>query len=95
MKVAPDADVEDGCFEVLTIGDLTRSKMLMKFPKIYAGTHVGEPGVGLAQAQRMEIRLAENAPRQPALLNLDGEAVGQLPATFEILPKAFPFIVPE
>lgn len=93
MKVAPQADCEDGRFEVLTLGNMSRLRMLAKFPKIYAGTHLGEEGITVHQAAKLEARQLD-ADGPPAWLNIDGEAVGRLPATFTLKPRSVPVLFP-
>ena len=88
MKVAPGADARDGLFDVLTVGALTRTELLKLMPSIYAGGHVGAPGVTLRRARRLEIHSEEDLP-----LNIDGDLDGRAPAVFEVQPKALPFLL--
>src|SRR6185503_13278610 len=39
MKIAPDAKLTDGKFDVVGIGDLSALKILMSAPRIYLGSH--------------------------------------------------------
>jgi YegS/Rv2252/BmrU family lipid kinase len=87
MRVAPGADAEDGLLDLLTVGPLSRPRLLRLMPKVYAGGHVGAPGVVLRRARRVEIDCDEPLP-----LNLDGDLEGAAPAAFEVLPKAVPFL---
>ncbi|MFH1726425.1 MAG: diacylglycerol kinase family protein [Elusimicrobiota bacterium] len=93
MLVAPDADATDGLFEVMTIGDVTRLRMLLAMRKLYSGRHLEEKGVSLYQGKRLEASLPTGSV-EPSYLNLDGEALGRLPAVFEILPRIVPVLVP-
>jgi diacylglycerol kinase (ATP) len=88
MKLAPQADMEDGLLDLLTVGNLSRMDLLKLMPKVYAGGHVGAPGVVLRRARRVEIHCDETLP-----LNLDGDLDGAAPAVFEALPKALPFLL--
>jgi YegS/Rv2252/BmrU family lipid kinase len=88
MKVAPRADAEDGLLDLLTVGPLSRVELLRLMPAVYAGGHVGAPGVVLRRARRIEIH-----PDEPLALNLDGDLDGVTPAVFEALPKALPFLL--
>lgn len=85
MKIAPAARLDDGRFEVVTIGDVTRAQMIMASPRIYAGTHVSLPFVTVEHARKL---VAEPVDGSEVLLDVDGEQPGRLPATFEILPGA-------
>ncbi len=91
MRVAPEADAQDGVFELLTIGDMSRGRMLLALPGLYRGRRPQDPGVRLRRGRRLEARLLCGS-RAP--LNLDGESAGSLPASFEILPGALPVIAP-
>ncbi|UPT74942.1 MAG: diacylglycerol kinase family lipid kinase [Elusimicrobiota bacterium] len=84
MRLAPDADAEDGLLDLLTIADMPRARLLSLMPKAYSGAHVGLPGVVLRKAARIEIHADEPMP-----LNLDGDADGTSPVVLEALPKAF------
>ena len=86
MRLAPQADAEDGLLDLLTIADMPRPKLLTLLPKAYSGGHVGLPGVVLRRARRVEIHSDEPLP-----LNIDGDADGSSPVVFEVLPKAIPF----
>lgn len=89
MLIAPHADACDGLFDFVAITGVTRGKLIMNFPKIYAGTHLGVKGI---EYSRLKILEAESP--ETVLLNLDGEPLGRLPARFEILPRALPFVIP-
>jgi YegS/Rv2252/BmrU family lipid kinase len=83
MRVAPDADPNDGLFDVIVIGDIDRIEYLMTVPKVYDGTHITHPQVDTYRARRVEIR-----SELPVLLQVEGEVCGQSPITFEIVPAA-------
>ena len=87
MKLAPEADAQDGLLDLLTVGALSRMELLRLMPSIYAGGHVGAPGIVLRRARRIEIYADE-----PLALNLDGDLDGVTPAVFEALPKAISFL---
>jgi diacylglycerol kinase (ATP) len=88
MKVAPDADAEDGLLDLLTVGPLSRARLLTLMPKVYSGAHVGAEGVVLRRARRVEVVSDEPLP-----LNIDGDLDGTTPAVFEALPKAIAFLL--
>jgi YegS/Rv2252/BmrU family lipid kinase len=88
MKLAPQANAEDGLLEVLTVGALSRMELLRLMPSIYAGGHIGAPGIALRRARRLEVFSDE-----PLALNIDGDLDGVTPAVFEALPKAVAFFL--
>ena len=89
MKVAPGALSDDGLFDVLLIGDVTKADFLRTFPKIYRGRHVSHPKVDLLRGRRVVVE-----PERPLPLTLDGEPLGTTPATFELVPGALRLRVP-
>jgi diacylglycerol kinase (ATP) len=86
MKIAPDAKLADGKFDVISIGDLGAAKIIANAPRLYTGTHLSMPQVGHALAGNIVARPSD--PKQRIELEVDGELPGYLPATFHILPKA-------
>jgi YegS/Rv2252/BmrU family lipid kinase len=85
MKVAPDAALDDGMFDVVTMGDFGFSDLLLRGLDIYTGRHVSNPKVSVARARRVD---ADSSDGGEVLLDVDGEQPGRLPATFELLPGA-------
>lgn len=88
MLTAPDASINDGYFDVMIIGDLSKPDLLRSLPRIYKGTHLTHPKVTMKKAKEIEIRSA-----QPMQLQADGELLGQVPARFRILPSVLKVIV--
>ncbi len=85
MKIAPNAKVDDGRFDVVAVGDVSALTVLANSYRLYLGIHLGMQEVRHALAQRVR---AEPATVGAVKLELDGELVGRLPAEFEILPGA-------
>jgi YegS/Rv2252/BmrU family lipid kinase len=85
MKVAPEARLDDGLFDVVTLGDFGFSDLLFRGLDIYSGKHVTNPKVTVHRARRVEATPANGAE---VLLDVDGEQPGRLPASFELLPAA-------
>lgn len=88
MLTAPDASINDGYFDVMIVGDLSKPDLLRSLPRIYKGTHLTHPKVTMKKAKEIEIRSA-----QPMQLQADGELLGQVPARFRILPSVLKVIV--
>ncbi len=86
MKIAPDAKLADGKFDVVTIGDLGALKIFTNAPRLYLGAHLSMPEVGHALAQTITARPA--VKNEEVAIELDGELPGRLPATFQIIPEA-------
>ena len=52
MKLAPDAEPDDGLFDIVLIGDVDKLDFVTTSPKLYKGGHVGHRGRGGAQRAR-------------------------------------------
>lgn len=89
MRIAPEASCEDGKLDLVTVAGLSRMELLRRMPSVYRGTHLRARGVGHRLFSRLELSSVETV-----YLNIDGEAAGTLPAAFEVLPGAVPFICP-
>jgi len=89
MKLAPDAVPDDGLFDVVLIGDITKLDFVTTSPKLYGGGHVHHPRVEVLRSATMEIDAATPLP-----VELEREPVGTTPARFEIVPRALRVRVP-
>ena len=89
MMITPEADPDDGAFEVLVIGNLTKRDLLLTLPKTYFGRHLPHPKVELVRAAKVEIEAEEPLP-----IELDGEQPGTTPVRFEVVPRALRLRVP-
>ena len=85
MKIAPTAKLTDGKFDVISIGDLGAARILANAPRLYLGAHLSMDEVGHALATKIVARPVNDLRIE---IEVDGEIPGQLPATFQILPKA-------
>ena len=89
MKIAPDAEPDDGVFDVLLIGDISKRDLVLTMPKIFRGTHLPHPKAELLRGARVTV----DAP-EPLPIELDGEQPGTTPARFEVVPQALRVRVP-
>jgi len=88
MFTAPDADLTDGLFDLLIIGDIGKADLIRSLPRIYKGTHLTHPKVTMKKAREIEVKST-----YPLSLQADGELLGELPARFRVLPSALNIIV--
>ena len=86
MKIAPDAKLTDGRFDVVGIGDLGVLKIFTSAPRVYGGSHLSMPEVSHALARKISVRPADREAE--VALEIDGELPGRLPATFQIVPES-------
>ena len=89
MKICPDAEPDDGLFDVLTIGNLTKRDLLTTLPKTFWGGHLPHPKAELLRGSVVTVDSDAQLP-----LELDGEQPGTTPVRFEIVPGALRVRVP-
>jgi diacylglycerol kinase family enzyme len=89
MLLAPEAQPDDGLFDVVLIGDVTKRDFLTTAPKIYKGTYLAHPKVELLRSRTVAVDASEHLP-----IELDGEQVGTTPVRFEVVPHAVRVRVP-
>jgi diacylglycerol kinase (ATP) len=89
MKITPEAEPDDGLFDVLLLGAGTMRDLVLTLPKVYRGTHLTHPKIELLRGRAVEV----DAP-EPVPIQLDGEQPGTTPARFEIVPRALRLRVP-
>lgn len=93
MQVAPQAQSDDGLFDVTWIPDLSRSEVLWNLRRLYDGSLLTHPKVRSFRTARLSIAAPAGTPAEA-----DGELIGQAasPAeiSFQILPRALRIIVP-
>jgi YegS/Rv2252/BmrU family lipid kinase len=94
MKIAPQADMTDGQFDVLVFRAASKLKLLLDMNQVYSGTHLQNPLVSLHRARSVEVRPSGNLPVNAALVDVDGESPGCIPARYEILPGALKLRLP-
>ena len=84
MRVAPGAELDDGRFDVVIIGETGRIRALTGIPSLYRGRHVSEREVEVHRARVVRVSCAG----EPMLFDVEGEQVGTTPATLTCLPEA-------
>jgi diacylglycerol kinase (ATP) len=86
MKICPEAQLDNGQLDLVTVGDHGRFEIVMKIHRIFSGTHLSIPEVQCARLRTVEVWPADPTAEIP--VEVDGETPGRLPARFEILPSA-------
>jgi YegS/Rv2252/BmrU family lipid kinase len=90
MRLAPDAQPDDGLFDVVLVGDVSKLDFVTTAPKLYSGKYVAHPKVDVLRGSAVSIDA-----RVPLPLEADGEVLGTTPARFEIVPHAYRVRVPK
>lgn len=89
MRIAPGADLADGKFDVVVVGEVGRLRFLGNLPKVFKGTHVEEDEVRVFRAPRLELDASRPFP-----VYADGEHLTDLPVSLRLLPRALSVIAP-
>jgi YegS/Rv2252/BmrU family lipid kinase len=83
MFLAPDAELDDGLLDVVTIAEVGKLRFLRGLPKVFKATHVEDENVSVHRAAEVTI----DADR-PFAVYADGDHLADLPATIRVLPRA-------
>jgi diacylglycerol kinase (ATP) len=89
MRLCPDASPDDGVFDVLLLGDVTKRDLLLTLPKLYRGTHLPHPKAELLRGRAVTVESDVPLP-----IELDGEQPGTTPVRFEVVPGVLRVRVP-
>ena len=92
MKVAPDAELDDGKFDVIALGDFGFGDLLASGRRLYSGSHLTMAKVTARRARVVEAEPID--PKSIVELDVDGENPGRLPARFELVPAALWVVAP-
>jgi YegS/Rv2252/BmrU family lipid kinase len=93
MMIAPMAVPDDGLLDVLITGAIGKLESISGLGKIYTGAHIDDPKLR-RWFEHFTARKVEVDSPVPVLVQLDGEIVGNLPATFEVMPGAVRLMTP-
>jgi len=89
MRLAPDAQLDDGLLDVVLIAAHSKRSFLATLPKVFAGGHVDHPAVRILRARELHV----DADR-PFAVYADGDPIGATPATIRVVPRAVRVLVP-
>lgn len=88
LMPAPRAELDDGKFDVVVIGDIDFKTVRRHLRDLRNGTHLGLEFVSSARGNLVETERTERA-----FLDLDGELVGVDPTRFVCIPGAIDLLV--
>jgi YegS/Rv2252/BmrU family lipid kinase len=89
MFIAPDAELDDGELDIVTVGKVGKLRFVGNLPKVFKGTHVEEDEVRVFRAPQLELSASRPFP-----VYADGEHLTELPATIRVLPQALGVLAP-
>jgi YegS/Rv2252/BmrU family lipid kinase len=89
MRLAPDASLDDGEFDIVMIGEVGKLRYLSNLRKVFKGTHVENEEVRIVRARSLELSAS-----RPFAVYADGEHLTDLPASLRVLPRALSVLAP-
>jgi len=81
MLVCPNAQINDGLFDVMVLHPVSKIEFMKVFPRVFAGKHVSHPAVEIVRSKNVSIE-------SKAVAYADGERIGQLPISAECIHNA-------
>ena len=88
IPICPDADPGDGLLDVTLVRPAGRLRLLRLLPRVYRGTHTALDEVSTSRVRRVRL----SAPGVTAYA--DGDPIGALPLTVEVVPGALSLFAP-
>jgi Sphingosine kinase and enzymes related to eukaryotic diacylglycerol kinase len=86
LSIAPTATPRDGLLDVTVLHDVPVASLLRRAHRFYLGTHTSLDGVSTHRGRRLIIDSLDD--RRPTWVEADGEPLGRLPITVEVVPQA-------
>jgi diacylglycerol kinase family enzyme len=85
MMVAPEAQLDDGLFHITIWSGFTLTDFVLKSGTMYDGSHLRLRGTRTLTARTVRLEPLE---KEPVGVEVDGERLGKLPATFTVFAGA-------
>ena len=83
MRVAPDAKINDGLFDVLIIEKMSKWKFIANLPRVFKATHLQMDGVEIRPARTLTLKCEPNQR-----VATDGDRACEGPVRIKMLPGA-------
>lgn len=87
MKVAPDALMDDGLFDIVLVGPVSGLQLLRRLPQVYFGRHLQARPVSVCRG--CSVRLTPMGEMPP--FDMDGETYAATATTITVVPSALGF----
>ncbi|HET7588693.1 MAG TPA: diacylglycerol kinase family protein [Solirubrobacterales bacterium] len=89
MWIAPEAKIDDGEFDVVSIGEVGKLRFLWGLRDVLKGTHLKKDEVSVFRAPRLQLDASRPFP-----VYADGDYLTDLPVTLRVLPRCLAILVP-
>jgi len=88
LPIAANADPSDGLLDLVLIPKLPKPELALLATEMVLGKHLSSNALIFRRAKKISVR-----SRPGMWFNVDGEAVGNEPALFQVVPRALNFVV--
>ncbi len=88
MMIAPDAELDDGAFDIVILRAANKFRLILDLRLLYGGRHRKHPAITILRGRKVVVEPLGDLAANRALVDIDGESPGRIPATFEMLPGA-------
>ena len=89
MYIAPNAELDDGEFDVVSIGEGSKLSFLVGLKDVLKGNHLGKDSVDVFRTSRLQIDASRPFP-----VYADGDHLTDLPVSLRVLPRSLSIVVP-
>lgn len=89
MYIAPDAEIDDGQFDVVAITEVGKLRFLSGLRDVLKGAHVHKDEVTTFRTSRLELDASRPFP-----VYADGDHLTDLPVSLKVLPSCLSILVP-
>lgn len=89
MYIAPDAKLDDGEFDVVSIGEGGKLRFLWGLKDVLKGAHLDKEEVDVFRTPRLELDASRPFP-----VYADGDHLTDLPVSLRVLPRCLSILVP-
>lgn len=89
MYIAPEAELDDGEFDVVSIGEGGKLRFLLGLRDVLKGAHLDKEEVSVFRTSRLELDASRPFP-----VYADGDHLTDLPVSLRVLPRCLSIFVP-
>jgi diacylglycerol kinase (ATP) len=87
-RIAPQAVPDDGLFDIIVMGGSPKIRAFADMRELHISGQMKNPPMRALRGRRIMAAPIAETRHRPVPIEIDGECAGQLPATFELLPRA-------
>jgi len=93
MYICSKAKIDDGLFHISVV-NIGKFRLLLDFNKLYSASLSDHPNIYEFVSKKVRIEM-KNPESKQYICQVDGEVLGEIPVTYEMLKEGYEFILPE